>query len=116
MMKVENIEFLSFESKMKKQMDDGIVLLGCGGDPQEWIQGVTQVLRKEEIIDSEVTSEKAWKEAFLLTTTGGRHDIALTFNSNTAFNISKMAMWRLQFGDCSWISDYTVNYVDQHLA
>ncbi len=25
-----------------------------------------------------------------------------------------MAMWGLSFGDCSWISDYVVNYAEQH--
>jgi hypothetical protein len=28
--------------------------------------------------------------------------------------MGKLAIWRLAFGNCSWISDYLVNYADQH--
>jgi hypothetical protein len=27
--------------------------------------------------------------------------------------MGKMAMWRIKFGDCSWLSDYIHNYKNQ---
>lgn len=110
-MQVEDIHFLDFRDNVRDK--EGIVLLGAGGDPQEWIDGVTKILNEEDIVKG--TSEELWGKANLLTTTGGRTDIALTFNHNNGpkFNMGKMAMWRLKFGDCSWISDYLVNYSNQ---
>ena len=108
-MQVEDIAFTEFKSNVKGK-EEGIVLLGAGGDPQEWINGVTDILNKEDIAKG--TPEELWGKANKLTTTGGRTDIALTFNHNNGlkFNMGKMAMWRLRFGECSWISDYLDNY------
>lgn len=93
--------------------EEGIVLLGAGGDTKEWIDGVTASLHDEGISTS-ANPDDLWKSAQLLTTTGGRTDLVLTFKSGAPINIGKMAMWRLRFGDCSWISDYRRNYASQH--
>ena len=112
-MNVQVEDFQTFKDYVNTQGQDGIVLMGCGGDPNEWAGGVADLLHKEEIVTSADPTE-VWNEAFLLTTTGGRTDIALTFNPNMKFNYNKMALWRLRMGDCSWIMDYVVNYTDQH--
>lgn len=91
---------------------EGIVLLGTGGDLQDWINGVTKELNKAGIVKG--TPSDIWEGAYQLTTTGGRIDLALPFKESAKFNIGKLAMWRLQFGDCSWISDYKDNYASQH--
>lgn len=53
--------------------------------------------------------------AYRLETTGGRIDLALVFNNKRdALNIGKLAIWRINFGDASWISDYLDNYYDQY--
>jgi hypothetical protein len=42
-----------------------------------------------------------------VTTSGGRTDFSsYTFNPKHKINIGKLAIWRLQCGDASWISDY----------
>lgn len=106
-MKINSIKFNAFVEKTNNT--DGIVLLGCGGDLQEWVSGVTKLLKEEKII-----KKSPWQSAFLLTTTGGRNDIALVFKKNPELEMGKMAIWRLKFGDCSWISDYVENYRSQH--
>lgn len=94
---------------LSDQKQDGLVLLGCGGDLMEWVDGVRQLL-----IDKEVASaDFAITQALKVETTGGRIDLCLLFDWNKVY-MSRMAMWRLQFGDCSWLSDYVVNYADQH--
>jgi len=49
-----------------------------------------------------------------LTTSGGRVDLAFVFQEKTKIDMGKLAMWRLRFGDCSWITDYQINYANQH--
>lgn len=114
-MNVQPIDFDTFKDHMQQQGQDGIVLLGAGGDLLEWVFGVTSLLHQEGIIENDDYTE-AWLAAYKLTTTGGRHDLALTFNPKTNFHMGKMALWRLKIGDCSWIMDYVVNYEDQHQA
>ena len=94
---------------VKEVQDEGLVMLGAGGDSQEWIDGVSGILVGEGI----ATPEFEFKEAYLLKTTGGRTDLVLTFDGNV--DVGRLAMWRLRFGDCSWLSDYVVNYSEQHL-
>lgn len=95
------------------QGEEGIVLLGTGGDLQEWLKGVSESLKTEAIVNTKSPS-KLWKEAYVIQTSGGRNDLVLTFNTKTNFNLGAMAMWRIRFGSCSWLSDYKVNYADQH--
>jgi hypothetical protein len=88
--------------------NEGLVMLGCGGELEEWVQGIHNILLKEGIVENEKWCDKA----IGLTSTGGRTDLLLNFAQNAKINIGKMAMWRLAFGSCSWLSDYVVNYAD----
>ena len=110
-LKPKNISFELFSDAMAKK--EGIVLLGAGGNPQEWIDGVSEMLAAEGISKAD---KGLWASAHTLKTTGGRTDLALVFKkSGNPLDIRKMAIWRLNFGDCSWISDYIDNYKDQHI-
>lgn len=97
------------EFKTISETDEYLVFLGCGGDLMEWVNGVSQVLQDENIALSgfDIT------EALKVTTTGGRADLLMKFDFNKV-DIGKLAIWRIRFGDCSWLSDYVVNYADQH--
>ena len=91
---------------------EGIIFLGAGGDLKEWVQGVTSELENQGIV-----SDMSWfDDVYTVTTSGGRTDLVFTFNRKHKINIGKLAMWRLQWGDASWISDYLVNYAGQHGA
>ena len=106
-MEVKDISFLQLKQNTKDK--EGIVCLGAGGDPQEWIDGVTKILNEEKIATG--APEELWNNVYKLTTTGGRTDLVfVSDNFSTIFNVGRMAIWRLKFGDCSWISDYLVNY------
>ena len=37
-------DLLDYEGK------EGLILQGCGGDPQEWIDGINEMLTKQEIL------------------------------------------------------------------
>jgi len=108
----KEIDFVDFDRLADSF--DGLVLLGAGGSLEDWIKGVSSHLHEEGIASSSKPSEQ-WKDAYVLTTSGGRTDLALVFNDNGVLDVGKLAMWRLARGsDASWISDYVVNYKDQH--
>jgi hypothetical protein len=92
---------------------EALVLLGCGEPLDDWVTGVTKLLHDEGISTS-ADPEVVWESTNKLTTSGGRVDIALWFSREETLNIGKLAMWRLRFGDCSWASDYAVNYASHH--
>lgn len=110
-MKVIEMNFEQVKEQFKEQ--EGLVLLGCGGDLNEWIDGVTEVLNEEGITKIK-SAKKLWSKIYTMTTTGGRIDLLLLFNNPSNLDIGKMAMWRLRFGDASWWSDYMVNYAKHH--
>ena len=39
---------------------EGLVLQGCGGDPQEWLDGINQILTKEGILKKGAGFEEAY--------------------------------------------------------
>jgi len=102
---MEATNFMDFKGAVENK--EGIVLLGAGGDLKEWINGIADLLVKEGI--AKVAANELFKEYYMLKTTGGRTDLALVFEPDS-LHMGKMTMWRIRFGDCSWISDYTVNY------
>jgi len=91
--------------EMNNKGKESLVLLGCGGDPEEWINGVTGMLQEENILEENTCFE----QAIITKTTEGRTDITLPFPKN-GLNVGALAMWRLRFGDASWLSDFIVNY------
>jgi len=83
---------------------EALVFTGCGGKVSEWTEGVKDALKDMvPVVDQ-------W---YKLTTTGGRVDLVMPL-PDEKLDIGKLAIWRVQFGDCSWWSDYRTNYRDQH--
>ena len=106
------MEILKGKFEDIKKGKEGIVIIGAGGDLQQWLEGVTDMLNKEKIVKG--TAEEIWDNPTELKSTGGRTDLLLYFKKGVDFNMSKMAMWRLRFGNCSWISDFLVNYEEHY--
>ena len=77
---------------------EGLILQGCGGDPQEWVDGINGILAKEGILKKGAGFEEAYTF---------RHD-GLT----CMLFPFKEAIWRLAsystFGG-TWLSDYVPN-------
>ena len=40
----------------------------------------------------------------------GRMDLVLFFDNDTKIEMGKLSMWRICFGDISWIDDFIDNY------
>ena len=118
---------------LKNIKDFGMVVLGAGGNPQEWADGIAGILKDEKIVvpSVETFSQVAiikgnkldYDERDLATSNDmgslllgdrGRTDLLLVFNHESKPHIGKLAMWRLRFGDISWVDDFIVNYAKDY--
>ena len=105
-MDIETVSYKTFIERHRN--DEGIVLIGTGGSLQEWLVGVTGLLVDGGIADG-ILPEDLWSRCCTFTTDGGCTNLALVFNPRAKIDIGKLAIWRLKFGDCMWISDYVAN-------
>jgi hypothetical protein len=64
--------------------------------------------------DKKIAVSSDFKNVIILETTGGRIDIIIPFTKTNKIDITRLAVWRLEFGECSWFSDYKKNYADHH--
>ena len=85
---------------------DGLILQGCGGDRQEWVDGINELLTQEGILldGTKFGNVKSFCHEGLTNLLFPFEDVKL--------NIGKLAIWRL----CSyetfvgtWLSDYVAN-------
>lgn len=85
---------------------EGLILQGCGGDLQEWVDGINEMLTEEGILlEGTVFRNCSTFEHENLT--------CLLFPFEDArLDVGKLAMWRLkthgEFGG-TWLSDYVPN-------
>ena len=86
---------------------EGLILQGCGGDPQEWLDGINEILAQECILKKGAGFEEAYTF---------RHDgltcMLFPFKEDMELDVGRLAAWRLAsystFGG-TWLSDYVPN-------
>jgi len=110
--KIKDIDFDDIEKISKKS--EGIIFLGAGGNLAEWVNGVNDTWNEEGLASKAGPIEDKIEDLYSTKTTGGRTDLIMIFKKKTTLEIGKLAMWRLRFGDASWLSDYIVNYASHH--
>jgi hypothetical protein len=86
---------------------DGLILQGCGGNPQEWVDGINDLLTEKGILlDGTKFHDCSTFEHDGLTC------LLFPFSDDVKIDVGKLAMWRLQthgnFGG-TWLSDYVPN-------
>lgn len=85
---------------------EGLILQGCGGDPQEWVDGINQILT-----DAGILLDGTRFENVVSFQHGGLINLLFPFE-DAKVDTGKFAMWRLQtheqFGGM-WLSDYVPN-------
>ena len=109
-MPIENIT----TDELRKMSDkEALILQGCGGDLQEWIDGVNEMLTESGILLNGTKFEKvyAFQNDNLTNLLYPFEDVELS--------IGKLAMWRIathtQFYGI-WLSDYVPNYLGGFVA
>lgn len=86
---------------------EGLILQGCGGDPQEWVDGINDLLTEEGILldGTKFHDCSTFKH-------DGLTCLLFPFSDDVKINVGKLAMWRLQTHDNfggTWLSDYVPN-------
>ncbi len=100
------IKSVSLYDLRKMNNSEGLILQGCGGDLQEWVDGINDMLTESEILRNGSRFEKAY--------TFNNEDLTcLLFPfDGVQLDVGKLAMWRLEtretFGS-TWLSDYVDN-------
>lgn len=93
---------------------EGLILQGCGGEVQEWVDGINDMLREAEILLDNTKFSDA--RVFI---NKGLTNILFLFDENVHLNMGKLAMWRLathnDFGG-TWLTDYVDNNLSGFIA
>ena len=102
-MEIKNV---SLHELRKMDNKEGLVLQGCGGDLQEWVDGINEMLTENGILQNENRFEKAY-------TFSNENLTCLLFPfDGVQLDVGRLAMWRLKtretFGS-TWLSDYVNN-------
>jgi len=89
------------------QEHDAIVFMGCGGDLQQWVDGITDMLKECDIVPRDFEFSFAWRFTYREPLT----IICLLFPiDGKGLNIGKLSIWRIenQNLDAKWLSDFLV--------
>lgn len=102
-MKIENI---STEDLRHMEDKEGLILQGCGGSPQEWVDGINDMLTEMGIL-----LEGTKFEQVSVFENAGLTCILYPFE-DVKLSMGELAVWRLQthgeFGG-TWLSNYVPN-------
>ena len=91
---------------------EGLILQGCGGDPQEWVDGINDMFTEEGLL---LDGTKFDSEDCAVFDNDGLTCILYEFTDKTHINMGKLAVWRIASHDTfggTWLSDF----VDQQFG
>ncbi len=102
-MEIKNVSLYELR---KMNGSEGLILQGCGGDLQEWVDGINEMLTESQILKNKSRFEKAY-------TFNNENITCLLFPfDDVQLDVGKLAVWRLEtretFGS-TWLSDYVDN-------
>lgn len=104
--RIDKGELRGYEGK------EGLILQGCGGNLQEWVDGINELFAKEGIL---LDGTKFNEENCAVFESNGLTCLLYEFGDDVKLDTGKLAMWRIgtysDFGG-TWLSDY----VDNHLG
>lgn len=109
-MEIKNV---SLHELRKMNNSEGLILQGCGGDLQEWVDGINDMLTENGILQNESRFEKAY-------TFNNENLTCLLFPfEGVQLDVGKLAMWRLEtretFGSM-WLTDYVDNRLNEFIS
>lgn len=86
-MEIKNV---SLHELRKMNGSEGLVIQGCGGDLQEWVNGINDMLTESEILQNGSGFEKTY-------TFNNEEMTCLLFPfDDVKLDVGKLAIWRLQ--------------------
>lgn len=105
-----SIKEISTDELRRMKDREGIVFQGCGGDLNEWVDGVNEMFTESGILQNgtKFSDVYSFENNELI-------NLLFPFDENVNLDIGKLAMWRIasyqQFYG-PWLSDYVDNYLD----
>jgi 3-dehydroquinate dehydratase len=100
------IKNISVNDLRKMNNKEGLILQGCGGEIQEWVDGINNILTENGILLDDTKFENV-----SVFQNDGVTCILYPFE-DVHLNVGKLAMWRLQSYTAfagTWLSDYVDN-------
>lgn len=111
-----SVKKITTDDLRRMNNSEGLVLQGCGGELQEWIDGINDMLTESNIL---LDSTKFKAESCCVFENEGLTCLLLPFSEEMKLDMGKLAMWRLQthetFGG-TWLSDYVDNRLGGFMA
>ena len=102
-----SVKDIQKEDLRKMSDKEGIIFQGCGGDVQEWIDGINDMLTKENILLDNTKFNDVTRFS-----NGEVTCLMFEFSDDVKINMGKLAIWRIStheaFGG-TWVSDYVEN-------
>lgn len=104
-----SITEITIEELRRMEKREGLVLQGCGGPLQDWLNGINNMLTQVGILKNGTKFEDI--RSFQ---NDGATCLLFPFTEDVQVDMGKLAVWRLQthsdFGS-TWLSDYVPNYL-----
>lgn len=102
-----SIEKIAADALRRMKEREGLVLQGCGGDLQEWQDGINDLFTQEKLL-----LEGTRFENIYVFENDGMTNLLFPFDDGVKLDMGALAIWRLsthsQFGG-TWLSDYIPN-------
>lgn len=101
-----SITIITTDDLRRMEEQEGLILMGCGGDLQEWQDGINEMLTEAGILQNGSRFENISCFQY------GELTCLLYPFEDVDLNIGKLAMWRLQtHADLggTWLSDFVPN-------
>lgn len=102
-----SIKMITTNDLRRMHGQEGIILQGCGGDPQNWLDGINGLLLNRGILKNSTR----FKGIFVFRD-GDLTNILFPFADDVEIDAGKLAVWRLEtharLGG-TWLSDYVPN-------
>jgi hypothetical protein len=100
------IKNITLDELRRMRNTEGLILQGCGGDPQGWLDGINGLLTERGILkDGEI-----FKDISVFEHNGCTN--ILFHMDDVKLNIERLALWRLESHSIfygTWLSDYLPN-------
>lgn len=111
-----NVQKITTDDLRRMKDKEGLILQGCGGDLQEWMDGINDMLIESDIL---LNGTKFKAENCCVFENEDLTCLLLPFSEDVRLDMGRLAMWRLQthenFGG-KWLSDYVDNRLGGFLS
>jgi len=102
-----SVKSISIEELKSMKDNEGIIFQGCGGDKQEWVDGINKLFVEADILKEGSRLDDVYEFQH-----DGLTNLLFKFNRDDDINVGRLSMWRIQthsqFGG-TWLSDYVPN-------